>query len=286
MGSCIVKSLVEQYRIIVIEANAAKLFRLEEVRDKLHVFDVKNVCLEEIFQNHKIDIVLHLATVYSVTDNSTEQLLNTNLLLPIRLLELCERYDIKYFINTDTFFNSPKFSNYEYLDAYTLSKRHVIDWLKTIAKSTKVINMKIFHMYGPNDSPNKFVSMIFKKLKGNESCIDLTLGEQIRDFIYIDDVVSAYTTVVSNIQKIEKTFVEYEVGTSTPTSIKEFVTSAAEITNSGSKLNFGSLPYRKGEVMEIVADNKQLISIGWRPRTGISQGIKSIFDSMQNISHY
>lgn len=59
-------------------------------------------------------------------------------------------------------------------------------------KQTKMINIKIEHMYGALDDENKFIYWLINKLKQNVEKIDLTSGVQKRDFIYIDDIVSAY----------------------------------------------------------------------------------------------
>ncbi len=73
--------------------------------------------------------------------------------------------------------------------------------------------MKIFHMYGPGDSPNKFIPWLIAQLKNNVPKIDLTAGEQTRDFIYIDDVCTAFKTVCDKMDDIPERFASFEVGT-------------------------------------------------------------------------
>ena len=93
------------------------------------------------------------------------KLLNTNILLPVNLLELSNKYNVRLFLNTDSFFNSSQ-NTYSYLSDYTLSKKHTLDWIKLISNSSfcKIINMKIFHMFGENDSPLKFVPFLIETI--------------------------------------------------------------------------------------------------------------------------
>ena len=52
--------------------------------------------------------------------------------------------------------------------------------------------MKFDHFYGPGDSSFKFPIMIINQCLKNEKKIKLTKGIQLRDFIYIDDLIRAY----------------------------------------------------------------------------------------------
>ena len=57
--------------------------------------------------------------------------------------------------------------------------------------------MKVFHMFGENDAPGKFVPFIIKEIINNVPTLDLTPGNQTRDFIYVKDVVFAFEHVIN-----------------------------------------------------------------------------------------
>ena len=40
------------------------------------------------------------------------------------------------------------------------------------------------------------------------------------------------------------------------------------------KLNFGALPYRDGELMEFKINNESLKKLGWMPSTVLNQGLE------------
>jgi len=271
LGSHLAKKLVQNYKVIGIENSLNDLFRLQN-----NSFDVKlsdAMSIESIFKNHVVDFVIHTATIYS--DDDPIRLIDSNVLLPLRLLIFCKKFATKYFINTDSFFNNTKF-NYNYLGDYTLSKKHAFEWLLHTRKNVHIINMKLEHMYGPLDSANKFVPNILYQMKRNVEKIDLTLGLQKRDFVFIEDVVTAYEVLLQKIDGISTHVVDIAVGLGIPISIREFVETAKKVTQCKTILNFGAIPYREGEIMESCADNSFLLNLGWRPLFSIEKGLQKM----------
>lgn len=271
LGSHLAKCLEDDFNIIGLLSRSGDDSRIKDLKLKLYINDsVFNY--EEIFDNHYVHAVIHAATVYR---KSLDEVINTNILLPVRFAELCTQYGVKQFINTDSFFNSPSFNAYNYLSEYTMAKKHALEWLKYLSASSSltVISMKLFHMYGKGDSESKFITSIINRLKKNEKSIDLTEGRQKRDFIHITDVVSAYKCVLNESFKTPL-FKEYEVGTGESYSVKELVDIVKAISKSKTTLNFGALEYRDGEVMYSKANNLELKSLGWSPKYSLVEGLK------------
>ena len=76
-------------------------------------------------------------------------------------------------------------------------------------------------MYGKLDDEKKFFPWILKSLEQGAE-INLTKGGQLRDFIYIDDVVSAYMITIQKAKQLQK-FNEFDVGTGVLTSVRTLV---------------------------------------------------------------
>jgi len=124
------------------------------------------------------------------------------------------------------------------------------------------------HFYGSNDDPTKFVSFIVKQLLDDVDNINLTLGEQKRDFIYIDDIVSAFILILDNCASLESGYLDYEIGTGVTITIRDFVELTKQIVgNTHTQLNFGAIPYRKNEAMETVVNTATIRALGWSPGT-------------------
>jgi CDP-paratose synthetase len=235
--------------------------------------------VKTFYKKTKIFAIIHTATVYRKNEYSVEDFILTNVLLPVQLYELAIQNRTKIFFNTDSFFNDPNW-NYSYLKDYTLSKNQALKWLKYLNEDNgcKLINMKIFHMYGPYDAPNKFIPSVIEKLKNNESSIDTTNGEQTRDFIYVSDVVDTYKLLLGKETKLSK-YSEFDIGTGKEFSIKDTILLIKDITNSSTKINFGKLPYRENELMKSKANIGGLLNLGWKPKFELRDGIKNILDS-------
>lgn len=273
LGSHLAKHLKSNYNIIGLEYSLDNLYRIKN--EGFYVYESKEENLESIFLNHHFYAVIHVATIYRRQEEPILNLLKTNINLPVRLVELVNRFNVKIFMNTDSFFNNSEYS-YSYLSDYTLSKKQSLDWIKllTHGKSCKVINMKIFHMFGENDAPSKFIPFVINKLKSNEQYLELTAGEQTRDFVYVKDVVSAYSHVLRNYEDLEE-FQEFHVGTGKSTTIKELVETIKKVTESNTNLNFGALLYREGEIMESNSNINSLLKLGWKPNFDLTKAFKN-----------
>ena len=274
LGSHLAKYLKSSFEVLGLEYSLNNLFRIES--EKFKVYDVFSKPLENIFIENEIYAVIHVATIYRRKLEPLQNLLKTNVLLPVNLLELSNKHGVSLFLNTDSFFNNSSYS-YSYLSDYTLSKKHSIDWIRLMSNSSscKIVNMKVFHMYGENDSPSKFIPHLIDTILREETFIDMTPGLQTRDFIYVNDVVSAFETVLKNELKLTN-YQEYEVGSGKSFSIKHLAELIQKISKSKTELNFGAIPYRKGEIMESVCNNKKLIELGWTSKFSLNVGLSKI----------
>ncbi len=273
LGSHLAKHLKVNFEVIGLEYSLENLHRISD--ENFKVYSTNESPLELVFKENNFYAVVHVATVYRRQNEPIFDLLNTNINLPVQLLELSGKYNVNLFLNTDSFFNNPKYS-YSYLSDYTLSKKHTVEWVKLLASSStcKVANMKVFHMFGENDAPGKFIPFLIDKIKNNEPTLDLTPGTQTRDFIYVKDVVGAFEYVMNAFSDLES-YQEFEIGTGVSYSVKELAVLIKQITSSNTKLNFGGISFRDGEIMESNVTNFKLQEMGWKPLHSLKLGIES-----------
>ncbi|MBO6218734.1 MAG: NAD-dependent epimerase/dehydratase family protein [Treponema sp.] len=288
LGSRLLHKLLDsgQYNIIIFKRSFSDTVRLSDIIDRKKIkyidLDIVNEnYYKDFFASHTIDIIIHCATYYGREASvSITKVLETNLMFPLSLIEEAVKHGLKLFINTDSYFNKPN-QTYKTLLDYSLSKKTLNLWLEYIATKVKVANLRLEHIYGENDSPTKFVEAMIRKIAfKKEDSIALTYGQQLRDFIYIDDVCDAYIAVLNNYKKYSFHYLTFEVGTGKTCSIRKFVETIKKISDSSSKLEFGKLPYREDEIMSSYADTCFLQNLGWHPKTTIEQGIEKI------IQHY
>lgn len=216
--------------------------------------------------------VIHIATKYEPFPSFSEQL-KTNILLPLRMIEYSIKYNVKSFINIDTFFTNTSFPNrYPRLPSYVLSKAQLKEWFIFFHEKIYITNCKIFHVYGPDDNETKFVTMLVNKLKENHGDIELSSCETIRDFIYIDDVISGLKKIIDN---DDGNIFEYEIGTSVGTSVRKFCELAKNISNSKTFLKFGKSSLH-GDLGSQIANIDQLKKLNWEPKFDIHRGLTNL----------
>ncbi|WP_315060718.1 NAD(P)-dependent oxidoreductase [Capnocytophaga leadbetteri] len=274
LGSHLLKALVSKgYEVVVLKRSTSDMWRLKGFENAFKSYDIDRVPLQTAFEEQPIDTVIHTACVYGRKGESIQKILETNLMFGIELLNTAINFNTRIFFNTGTLLDRQ-------INAYALSKNQFEEWLQVASDKIQVINLKLEHMFGEQDGNDKFTTWILNELKREKPTIPLTAGTQKRDFIYIDDVVSAYLTCLEQATQL-KAFNDIEVGTGVLTPVKTFVTlvkSTLEKLKGSpieSQLNFGALPYREGEIMEPQVDNSVLCSLGWQPKRSLEENIKT-----------
>jgi len=285
LGSHLVSSLLGcGHEIIVLKRSTSDISRISSIiKGTIITYDIDIVDLEIPFrENYEIDAIIHTATSYGRNENNINSIIKSNIVFPARLLELGCIYRIPFFFNTDTFFNANDFS-YNYLPAYTLSKKQFLEWGIYVSRRNvlRFINLKLFHMYGPGDSMTKFTMYLVNSFLQNVKDVKLTEGTQKRDFIHVKDVVSAYLNLLEKRGLISDYYQSFEVGSGKAITIREFVEIAHRATNSSTVVKFGTLPMREEEFLDSRAKNDSLKPYGWIPKTNIENGIKTLIDDLQ-----
>ncbi|MEC0328214.1 NAD-dependent epimerase/dehydratase family protein [Paenibacillus macerans] len=280
VGSHLVKGLLDDYHhVVILKRSFSDTYRIDGILNKVVSYDIDKIAINNVFANECVDVVIHAATSYGGNESLSEQI-ESNVVFPMKLLENAIEHKVQAFINTDTFFNKPTYQSYNYLSSYSKTKRYFLE-LADIFRGkgdTKLINARLEHVYGPNDNPNKFTINTITQLLNNKPSLELTLGEQKRDFISIDDVTSAYRLIINNLHLFSDFYNEIEIGRGISVSIRNFIELAHLLTNSSTQLLFGALPYRESEIMDSYANTSKLKELGWSWNDGIEEGIKKIIN--------
>jgi len=278
LGSNLLKSfIINGYQIAILKRKTSNLINIKSHLTEIELYDIENIDIDTVLKEIKPDIIVHCATDYGRKNIEPSSIIEANLILPLKLIELCERNNVKCFINTDTFLDKR-------INHYSLSKKQFKEWLATYSKNLICINIVLEHFYGAFDDKTKFVSYIIEKFLSNSPEIDLTLGEQKRDFIYIDDIVSAFNCVINNIDIMSNGVFDYEIGTNKQIRIRDFVEMIKGIIgNTTTRVNYGAIPYRENEIMESIVDTRKIIALGWTPRTLLHDGLKKTIELEKNI---
>jgi CDP-paratose synthetase len=271
LGSHLVRHFLDRgHHVAILKRGGSDTRRIDTVLPQVAAYDVDRLTLDDFFRvAGPFDAVIHAATCYGRRNESRTDMVEANVVFPLRLLESAANHSTRLFINSSSALPRR-------LNAYSLSKDQFTEWGAACGrnKTIRFVNIRLDHLYGPGDDSGKFPSFIVHSCLKNVPELRLTAGEQKRDFIFIADVQSAFETLLdSQIDKMPG-FVSYDVASGRPVRIRRFVETIKRLTGSTTMLHFGAVPYRPHELMQTRLDIGPMRRLGWAPRYGLKQGLE------------
>lgn len=275
LGSHLLPRLVAEpeYRTVLLVRKSSQFGRIRACLPSVECLQVEDQRFEELIARREIDVIVHCATNYGRSDVPRPNTVEANLLLPLRLLDAAQRSKRRVtFVNTDTMLDKS-------ISAYSRSKKQFREWLEVYSDELICANVELEHFFGPGDDPTKFVSFVVQALLRNAPSIPLTEGLQERDFVYIEDVVSAFLLILRFAARSSKGYYGFEIGRGAPVRIRNFVELAKKLChNTVTRLDFGALPYRANEVMRASANTEKIRGLGWRPAFDVESGLRKMIE--------
>jgi nucleoside-diphosphate-sugar epimerase len=128
-----------------------------------------------------------------------------------------------------------------------------------------------FLTFGPGQRGDLLVPSLIRACLAGKA-IDLTPGEQTRDFVYVEDVVAMLMTLVTNPDRAAGTVLNLASGI--PRSIREVGETIHRLVGRG-QLQWGAMPYRFDEAMNFFASMD-----AWQSRFG-TQPLTPFEDALQ-----
>ena len=252
--------------------------------EKQIVYDKKNmVRFSSEIEEFNPEIVIHLASYLTSLDDleNIEKIVDSNILFTSYLLKALENTSLKLFINTGTF--AEFYLNHEvenpayFYAASKIAVKPIIKYFQNLLEF-KLIHVIPYTIYGGKSKSKKVIDYLLDSTK-HDAPVDMTDGNQILDFIHIEDVVNFYLTCLKN-HNLIKDHENYYLGTGIGTSIKELATLIENETRLKANINWGKREYRPLDIMEAVAPvSKNSTHLAWKPEISIQQGIRMLLKS-------
>lgn len=288
IGSHLAERLLkENNNLIILKRSFSDTWRIDhlikEYSDDQLIFintDEKNI--SDIFKDYNIEGIFHLAAAY-IKNPSHQDIMTTvqsNINYPTELLNLAVNNNVKYFINTGTFFeyslkNLPltEKSEIDSLNFYSTSKIAFEDILKYYCKEYNIscATLKLYTPYGPRDDENKIIPyLILSSLKGEE--ININNPNNRLDIVHVFDIIDSYMKLKNKILDLEK-YESFNVARDINYSIDEIYSSI--------KFNLGFEEKRdlNENQIPIFSDPAKIKSyLDWEPKIDINEGIKNTID--------
>ncbi len=284
IGSHLVDRLLELgHRVVVLDdLSAGRLANLPN-RINFHHLDINEANLDETFSRENPQLVFHLAAQVSVATSMRNPLLDAeaNILGTLKLMEASRRHGVEKFIYSSTggaLYGDPDYvpCNEDHpirpLSPYGLSKSVCEKYLELYNKMFMLnyAALRYGNVYGPRQDPHgeAGVIAIFSQamLEGRQPVI-FGLGDQERDFVYVQDVVDANLLAID-----ENVTGAYNIGTGHSASVNFIFEKLSNLYRF--RKSYLRSPARLGEVQKISLNSeKSLREMGWRPKTSLDEGL-------------
>ena len=246
--------------------------------------------LEEIFRNHQIDAVIHLAALAGVRPSIERPLEyeEVNVRGTMNLWELCRDFNIKKFIcasSSSVYGNNEKvpFAETDNVDhpisPYAATKRcgeilgHVYHTLYKI----DMIQLRFFTVYGPRQRPDLAIHKFTKLISENQEVPFYGDGTTARDYTYIDDIIDGILKSLCYLENNSGIYEIINLGESEVINLNEMLATIEGALGKSAILK--NLPMQPGDVLKTSADiAKAQALIGYKPDTNFQNGIKKFVE--------
>lgn len=249
---------------------------------KLDLLNSNTNYIRNFVKEAKVDTLLH--TAWDVGPNYIDSVNNlTWVEASLRLLEWFYEFGGKRALTVGTCFEydfsaTPPFWEYGFNKhlphtLYGLSKLSLYNLIRRYTKINKLnyAHARLFYIFGPYDSPNRFVPHIANTLLRNE-IVTYSNGQQLRDYMYVEDIASA---LITTLEAYEETDI-INIGSGESTTVNELVKLISFYLNKVGKIEDLSLTTTSGtdEPNYIVANTYRLNKdIGWKPKYTLEVGL-------------
>jgi nucleoside-diphosphate-sugar epimerase len=137
---------------------------------------------------------------------------------------------------------------------------------------------RIFFLYGPDEDPKRFVSFVARKLMQGEEA-PLTHGEQVRDFLHVDDVADAFVSL------LEHDFTgTVNIGSGQAVTLGSLAKTVATLLGADEGLlKFGAMEAPPNEPHVLLPDLSLIMrELDWRPQWTLDAGLKKFIQDLKS----
>ena len=235
-----------------------------------------------------VDVVINLAThsLLSSLESETENA-QVNIIGLLNILQACRKNNIKKIIITSASSLIGEPQSFKVSEnhtttpktAYGITKLASEHYLRLFQElyGINFIVFRFFNIYGSYQK-NGLVPSLYQKITSNQPVTIFGDGKQLRDFVYITDVLPFFEKAISN-DSVNNSI--YNIGTGIGTTISEVITLMSDTLGIEPKVE--RKPIRKGEIGNFIADTTKLEkSFGQVPNTTVKSGLEKTIEWLRN----
>ena len=297
IGNALLKSLIKDKVFVFalvqdLKKVDIKLLRNEQIKwIEINVDYIMD--LNSLIKDDDIDVFYHFAWEGSSGELRGEYKVQIN-----NIFNTCDSVKVAKLLGCKRFVFAESIMEYEIKKAIDLIENVSINTLYSTAKLSAKYMAKtlcqndgidyvgalISNVYGPGEKSERLVNTTLRKLKEGKHC-SFSSGEQLYDFLYIDDAVE----MLKLIGKKGKKNISYYIGNITQRKLKEYLIELFEVVSenenlSNSLLGFGELKNPTTIISFDEFDTKNVYNdFEFSPKVAFKEGIRRTYKSLYEI---
>lgn len=298
IGANLVRSLInEKAKVSLFLRSNSKTWRLNDVLNKTEVYNVdiaNNKQVKNTVDKIKPQVVFHLAA-YGAYPSQKDLMptIQTNLLGTGNLLEALNKFDYLNFVNTGTSseygYKKKPMKETDLLEPnffYAAIKASTSMLGQVFAKqfNKPVVTLRPFSIYGEWEEPGRFIPTIIANCLTSKT-IKLVPGKQVRDFLYVKDLVRAYLMAGLRSDLGGEII---NIGSGKQSLISQAAKTIIKLVGNPVKIKVGAYTPRTWDTTNWQADiGKANKVLKWKPEYSLEAGLKQAIEWYHvNLRYY
>lgn len=283
---------LKEARLEILKTYPEFIFVKGDLADKEAVF--------RIFEEKRPDIVVNLGAQAGVrySIDNPDAYVQSNLVGFFNILEACRHYGTQHLVfasSSSVYGGNTKvpFSTEDKVDgpvslyAATKKSNELMAHAYSKLYGYPVTGLRFFTVYGPMGRPDMAYFKFTKKIVAGEPIQIYNKGDMLRDFTYIDDIVTGVCNILCNPPEENPQGARYRIyniGNNKPEKLMDFITTLEECLGKEAKKEY--YPMQPGDVYQTYADVSELMrDYDFKPNTTIKEGLSAFVDWFKEYYH-
>lgn len=302
IGSTITQKLLEDGEKVVVVDNFNDFYNpqlkkenikpfLENPNFEIYEVDIRNVDgLSKVFNENKIDIVIHLAAMAGVRPSIENPMLyqDVNGIGTQNVLEQAKLHGVNKLVMASSSsvygnckevpFREDMIVDYA-ISPYAATKKanEVMAHVYHKLYGMNIIMLRFFTVYGPKQRPDLAINKFTRMMMNGEEITMYGDGSTSRDYTYVDDIVDGVVKSCNYIDKNDNVYEIINLGSNNPISLKDMIATIGKVLGVNPKIK--QMPMQPGDVDRTYADiSKARRLLGYEPKMTFEEGIRKFVE--------
>ena len=280
---------LKEERLAILRKQEGYRFVKADLADKEAVF--------RLFAEYRPQIVVNLAAQAGVrySIDNPDAYIQSNIVGFFNILEACRHYPVEHlvFASSSSVYGGNKkvpFSTQDQVDqpvslyAATKKSNELMAYSYSELYQIPLTGLRFFTVYGPMGRPDMAYFKFAKKIMADEPIQIYNNGDMLRDFTYIDDIITGVENILCNPPSTDENgaaYKIYNIGNNKPEKLMDYIAVLEKCLGKEAKKEF--LPMQPGDVYETYADVTDLMrDYGFKPSTTIEEGLSKFAEWFKN----